>query len=218
MPTLHEHWLASLEALGLDPAAGEPFYQALIKNYSGSGRVYHSLAHLEALLNWLDNFRTELEAPALVSLAIFYHDAVYSTLRKGNESRSANLARKQLKALGLPQLAIDKVATWILQTADHHGSPLTRDQDLFWFLDFDLSILGAPPEIYVRYAQQIRQEYKLVPDILYHSGRSKILRRMLQSDFLYYTPAFRRSHERQARSNLLAELKRLEVASKLGLE
>src|SRR5688500_12552621 len=100
MLTLHDHWRGSLETLGLDPAAGEPFYKGLLKRYSEPGRFYHSLGHIEALFGWLAGFRAELARPELVSLAIWYHDAIYSTLRKDNEARSAALAHKQLKSLG----------------------------------------------------------------------------------------------------------------------
>lgn len=218
MPTASEHWRNSLTALGLDPAAADSCYQDLLKRYRGAGRFYHNFAHIEAMLKWLDTYRDELQEPALVTLAIWYHDAVYSVLRKGSENRSAALAIKQLQALGLNQSGLDKVAVMIRQTADHHGPLLSQDRDLAWFLDFDLSILGAEAKVYARYAENIRKEYRLIPAMLYNSGRSKVLHRMLEAEFLYYTPAFRRSHERQARSNLLQELRQLKARDTLGLD
>lgn len=218
MIKLQDHWRASLDALGLDTQAAEPVYQGLVQRYRESGRFYHNLGHIEALLEWRDRFAAELNEPDLVSLAIWFHDAIYSTLRKGNESRSATLALRQLQPLGLDRARLDKLAMMIRQTADHHGALQSKDRDLQWFLDFDLSILGSVPKTYARYASQIRKEYRLVPDVLYFSGRAKVLHHLLQAEFLYYTPAFRRSHEKQARENMLLELRKLEAREILGLD
>lgn len=215
---LSTQWLKTLKTLNLDPAAGQKDFQTLIRHYQESGRHYHNLAHIQALLGWLDQYRSELKDPELVALAIWYHDAIYSTLRKDNEARSASLAEKSLKALGLEDAARQKVSLLIRQTASHLGEPLTQDPDLAWFLDFDLSILGCEEKVYYRYAEQIRKEYRLIPDILYRNGRSKLLRTLLKAPFLYQTPTFRRSHERQARSNLLNELRRLDATEALGLD
>lgn len=217
MPTPHEHWRSSLKALGADPGAGENFYQGLMRRYGSNKRHYHSLSHIEALFRHFEQYREELRQPELVALAIWYHDAVYSTLRKGSEARSASLAKKQLGELGIKQEAIEVIATMIRQTADHHGPLLSEDPDLAWFLDFDLSILGTEPKDYNRYAENIRKEYKLIPEPLYTAGRARVLHKMLEAEYLYYTPAFRRSHERNARENLLEELRRLKALDALGL-
>lgn len=218
MSSLQDHWRASLAALGLDPATGDARCRGLLDRYGDKGRHYHGVRHLEALVDWQHKYQAQLRDPALVGLAIWYHDAIYSTLRKDNEARSAALARKELSALGVPEPALAKIEALILQTANHHGPPLIKDPDLGWFLDFDLSILGAEPKTYARYAEAIRKEYRLVPDVLYRTGRSKVLRGMLQAEFLYYTPAFRQSHERQARKNLVDELKRWKAIDAMGLD
>lgn len=218
MSSAYEHWCQALNVFGLDSSIGEAAYQGLLKRYRENGRHYHTLSHIEALLNWSESYRKELAEPAVVNLAIWYHDAIYSSLRKDNESRSAALALKQLAAIGVPEAALHKISQLILQTAKHHGALLLKDSDLLWFLDFDLSILGSEPQVYQRYAQKIRQEYRLVPDILYRRGRSEVLRSMLQSEYLYYTPAFRRTHERNARNNLLNELRQWKAFEAMGLD
>lgn len=215
---LHLHWRSCCEALGLDVQAAEPLYTGLCRRYAEAGRHYHQLGHIEALLQWAGQYASELLEPELVGMAIWYHDAIYSTLRKGNESRSATLALRQLAPLGLPARSGDKIALLIRQTAHHHGPLASEDRDLRWFLDFDLSILGAEPRQYDRYAEAIRREYRLVPDVLFYPGRAKLLKQMLRSEFLYYTPAFRRSHEKSARHNLLNELRRIDAREKLGLD
>ncbi len=215
---LKSHWHQTLNQLGINSDATDSVFDSLVKNYSESARHYHNLAHLQSLLGWLEAYRMELHEPELVALTIWYHDAIYSTLRKDNETRSAALAHKQLSAMGLATAACDKVALMIRQTADHMGPLQSQDPDLLWFLDFDLSILGAEENVYLRYAEQIRKEYRLIPELIYRNGRSKLLRQMLQAEYLYQTPAFRRSHERQARHNLLNELRRLSAEEALGLD
>ena len=84
MIKLQDHWRASLDALGLDSTAAEPTYQGLMQRYRESGRFYHNLGHIEDLLELRDSFKAELNEPDLVAMAIWYHDAIYSTLRKGN--------------------------------------------------------------------------------------------------------------------------------------
>lgn len=46
---------------------------------------------------------------------------------------------------------------------------------------------------------------------MYRKGRIGVLRHLLQADFLYRTPTFRREYERQARQNLLRELRQWEA-------
>ena len=74
------------------------------------------------------------------------------------------------------------------------------------FLDADLSILGAPAELYAAYARAIRAEYAHVPQEAYVSGRSAVLGRMLARPCLYYSSYGRQRLLGQAAANLQAEL------------
>lgn len=178
----------------------------LCKAYAARGRHYHGLEHVAALLKLWREHQQDLKHPEQVALAIWYHDAVYNALRKDNEQRSAQWARQDLQRWGLPTHFIKNVVQMIALTAHHHALPETVSQDLLWFLDFDLSILGAEPEVYTRYVEQVRKEYRWVPEVLYRQGRVKVLKHMLQQDFLYYTPLFRQHKERPARENIRKEI------------
>ncbi|WP_207431546.1 hypothetical protein [Sabulibacter ruber] len=178
-------------------------WEELEAAYSSRSRHYHNLRHIEALLRLTDEFEANLTAPALVRFAIFYHDAVYSSSRSDNEEKSAQLASKRLPELGVPQAEVALVEEMILATKSHRSNP---NPDTDFLLDFDLAILGAPWDLYHQYSQQIRKEYSLYPDFLYHSGRKKVLRHFLDQESIFKTPPFQAKLESQARQNLAKEL------------
>ena len=72
----------------------------------------------------------------------------------------------------LSESEIQTVYDWIVRTATHMQGPATGD--LAYFLDIDLSILGACPEDYGAYAANVRQEYSHVDTVQYRDGRAKV--------------------------------------------
>lgn len=179
----------------------------LTKRYSGPERHYHSLAHIQDLLQTIDQHAARLHDADVVRLAAWFHDAVYSSMRQDNEARSAVLAREFLRHSTWPAARQERVAYLIERTKDHTLPQPAADTDLHFFLDADLQVLGRPEAEYWHYARQIRQEYRLVPDFMYRSGRSKVLEKLLSSSQLYRTAAFRERLEEPARRNLQAELR-----------
>ncbi|MDQ2771604.1 MAG: metal-dependent phosphohydrolase, partial [Bacteroidota bacterium] len=159
------------------------------------------------LLNRLD--ATDLQDRVVVELAVWFHDVVYNALKSDNEARSAAEALQFLKDSTLEPLRQQRVAFLINRTADHTQPQPADDADLLLFLDADLSILGAPADAYREYARQIRQEYRLVPDLLYRPGRRKVLAKMLATPELFRTPEMRTELDAAARRNLAAELETL---------
>ena len=103
-----------------------------------------------------------------------------------------------------PTEKIIKVADFIRATAQHLSVAAT--DDLAFFLDFDLAILGAAPEVYTNYAAAVREEYQHVPGFLYRRGRKKVLRYFLEAPRLYRTEALYDLLEEKARENLRLEL------------
>ena len=71
----------------------ELLFHQLVACYSEPHRKYHTTRHLEECLSHLDRVRSEAERPGEVELALWFHDAIYDTLRKDNETRSAEWAR-----------------------------------------------------------------------------------------------------------------------------
>jgi predicted metal-dependent HD superfamily phosphohydrolase len=144
--------------------------------------------------------------PTVVQLAVWFHDAVYDALKHDNEARSADLTRAFLDDSTLAPARQQRVAFLIERTADHIQPQPPDDADLLLFLDADLSILGAPEEAYWAYARQVRQEYRLVPDLLYRPGRRQVLTKMLAAPVLFRTPALRAELDAAARRNLQLEI------------
>lgn len=201
---LATRWHRLTTPLVPDAARREAAFQELAAAYQAPTRHYHTLQHIAALLNRVE--AADMQDPTVVQLAVWFHDAVYNALKHDNEARSADLARAFLKDSALAPARQQRVAFLIERTADHTQPQPPDDADLLYFLDADLSILGAPEAAYWAYARQVRQEYRLVPDLLYRPGRRKVLAKMLAAPVLFRTPALRAELDAVARRNLQLEL------------
>ncbi|SFL93737.1 adenylyl cyclase CyaB, putative [Variovorax sp. OV329] len=191
------------------PTLPEALTASLVDRHRESGRYYHGLSHVEALLRWLDRSRGLAADARAIEAAIWFHDAVYDTRSKRNEADSAQLARRELEALAWPQPAIAKVEAMVLATAGH-ALPAAADEDTRLFIDLDLSVLGQPAPVYAAYAEAIRREYHWVDEAAYRAGRQGVLRAFLERPRIYNTQRWHDAWEAQARANLRQELARLE--------
>jgi len=188
--------------------SADRLFSLLKKQYTEKGRHYHNLEHLEAMFRLFDAHRPHLQDPDTVALAIFFHDVVYRASRKDNEEKSAVWAAKKLTEPGYPKGRIDRVCAFILATKTHTMPP-GAPADLAFLLDFDLAILGAPWADYEWYAQKIRREYSIYPDLLYRPGRRKALEHFLERPFIFQTDTFRAAFEQTAIANLRREIELL---------
>jgi predicted metal-dependent HD superfamily phosphohydrolase len=203
-PTLTARWHALTAPLLPDTARREAEFKHLAAAYDAPERHYHTLGHIENLLNRVGAHA--LQDPVVVELAVWFHDAVYNALRSDNEAKSAEWALAFLQETSLEPACRERVADLIRRTQDHTQPQPPADADLLLFLDADLSILGAPEAAYWDYARQVRREYRLVPDLLYRPGRRKVLAKLLAAPVLFHTPALHAELDAAARRNLQAEL------------
>lgn len=201
---LRQQWHALTTPLLPDAARREAELGKLLAAYGAPGRHYHHVQHLANLFAQVAGLPQQ--DAMVVELAIWYHDAVYEALRSDNEAKSAEWALAFLAETTLEPARRERVAELICRTADHTQPQPPHDADLLLFLDADLSILGAPEAAYWNYARQVRQEYHLVPEPLYRSGRSQVLAKLLAAPVLFHTPALRAAFDAPARRNLQAEL------------
>ncbi len=201
---LQVQWQELAAGYGANAQIVQTVWLELVDNYAAATRHYHNLAHIKALLDWVELFRTHLQQSAAVRFAVWFHDAIYNTKRQDNEERSAEFARQELGRLKVPFATINAVNTMILATKQHQAQ--TLDEDGRWFLDFDLAILGSRPEVYCAYSQAIRREYAWVPKLLYRRGRRQVLQNFLEREQLFFTEVMRTRLEAQARLNLTEEL------------
>lgn len=185
-----------------------PLLAELQARYAEPQRHYHTWDHIEALRQWFGQRRAHLHDPAAVELAILFHDAVYDPTRTDNEAESARL----LKDADLPGMsdAVRSRAVRMIEATARHEVPEGLDaldrSDMAEFLDMDLSILGAPRDVFDTYEQAIRREYAFVPEPLYREARRGILQRFLERPALYFSDWGRATFEVRARENLAASV------------
>lgn len=173
--------------------------------HSESGRFYHTLDHLQHLLSQLEPLKKHIADWDAILFTLFYHDSIYDVLRTDNEPQSAELAVLRMRSLGVPEARIARTEAQILATQRHSSD----DPDTLFFLDADLSVLGADRKTYARYAANVRREYAVFPDETYNPGRKKVLGHFLFMHRIYKTEAFYSELETTARENLEWEKEQL---------
>jgi predicted metal-dependent HD superfamily phosphohydrolase len=182
----------------------------LIARWAEPHRRYHTLAHLERVLDGVDELSAEADDPDAVRYAAWFHDAVYDAApgqAASNEELSARLAEAELPAVGVSPGRVAEVARLVRLTAGHAAADDDRNGSVL--CDSDLAILGADADSYAAYTRAIRAEYAAVPDELFRPGRAAILRDLLKLPNLFRTPSARERYEERARTNLAAEIEEL---------
>jgi predicted metal-dependent HD superfamily phosphohydrolase len=178
----------------------------LLHRWGAPSRGYHDVEHLTEVLARLAELG--VDDPAAV-LAAWFHDAVYAGRPGEDERDSAELARRELAALGVPDAVLDRVAHLVLVTADHQ--PAAGDPVAAALCDADLAVLASSPERYRRYVAGVRSEYEHVDDETFRAGRSALLRALLERPRLYRTEEASRRWEDAARRNVQEEVSQLDA-------
>lgn len=198
-------WQALLKELHLQPD-NKGYFKKLEKLYTSRSRHYHNTQHVEDCLTLLEEYRHLVDSPNLVEAAIWLHDAIYNSLSKKNELKSAELAKKIFTSLGMKSEKLQIVYNLIMMTA-HQVKPENTDEKLI--VDIDLAILGASPDRFDKYEKAIRKEYRLIPSRMYVQGRIKILQHFLDREAIYLMSEFGELFEEQARENLQRAINQL---------
>lgn len=180
----------------------------LLDRYAEPHRHYHGLAHLAAVLSVADELAGG-RTPLPVELAVWYHDAVYEGRAGEDEEASACLAEDQLPGLGVDADGVARVAAMVRATASHFDPEADHDAETALLLDADLAVLGAPADVYDRYAAGVRAEHPSVPKEAFRAGRSRVLDALLARPRLFLTAEGRSRFETAARLNLARERARL---------
>lgn len=188
----------------------EQMWEEIVYRYSTQHRHYHNLNHIAHLFTLLDKYFDKITNPAVIGFAILYHDVVYDTYSTDNEEQSAAFAEAHLKQLNVNNLLIENVKIFIRATKDHvMPEGVSLKNDLAYFLDFDIAILGVEEEMYKLYSQKIREEYSKYGDSLYKEGRKLALQRVFATKSIFSTVEFREEMEQKAHENINRELKLL---------
>ena len=176
--------------------------ESLIERYSENHRYYHNMWHIESMLQLSSAHAAN---KGIVSLAIWYHDAIYDPTRKDNEEKSAELAIKDLSPY-LSEEDMEYLTNAILFTK-HHFSSNILTSDLAVLVDCDLYILSHD-WYYTGYAAAIRKEYAHVSDEDYIKGRCDFLKKMLARPTIY---SVFRNRNAKAKMNMQSEFARLKA-------
>lgn len=200
---LQIYWVRLLGQFGVEPVSAYPTLDRLIQAYSEPHRAYHNLEHLNDVLRVIGKLASLAENPDLVFLAGWFHDVVYDPLAKDNEEASAQWAIAELGGLIGDERA-NVVADLVRATM--HDNRTEMNADTAVLLDADLSILGAEPKRYEKYAKAIRQEYSFVLEEDYRIGRTKVLQSFLARERLFQTERMYAVGEELARQNIANEI------------
>lgn len=186
--------------------------------YGEPQRHYHNLSHIQHCLRELSQLQ-DADDPSkklnpsdalAIEFAIWFHDCVYDPRAPygENERESANLAWTYLYENSWRELALP-VANMILATGDHFGLNVKDEYSLVtkYFLDIDLSVLGADYKIYEQYAANIRKEYLFVDREVYMEARQKILTSFLNKPQIFQSDYFHSKYETIARQNIQWEMR-----------
>ncbi|MFF5130917.1 hypothetical protein ACFY41_28840 [Streptomyces syringium] len=182
----------------------DPYADDLLARWSEPQRRYHTVDHLLAVLDRVDELAEHADDADAVRFAAWFHDAVYRPDRSENEERSAHLAERALPELGIDQARTAEVARLVRLTVGHDPAPGDWNGEVL--CDADLAVLAGSPENYAAYAAAVREEYGFVPDDAFREGRAAVLRQLLELPRLFRTPHGQAHWEPVARRNLTTEL------------
>ncbi len=195
---------------------GDPNYwfDYIVVRYSERHRFYHVLEHIFDCLEKFDWVKHLIPHPSWVEFALFIHDLVYSTDReegKLNERLSAEIGCVMLQAGSARRSTIDGVSGLVMVTKGHKPGTWLDAQ---YACDIDCSILGAPPQEFNIYNENIRREYAHVPLPDYIVGRTDALVGLAKPVSIFSTDYFSQKYELQARLNIERALAELPLLTK----
>ena len=197
---LQRKWHELLLAWTVDPRLAERTLSEVRERYAELGRFYHTLDHVQTMLDTVEGLAAHARNLDAVKLATWLHDVIYDSKASDNEELSAQYAGRLCQELSIPDGPL--VAALIRSTKTHDAA---ADADAQVLIDADLAILGASETVYWDYADKIRQEYSWVPEPAYREGRSRILRSFLSRARIFHLLGHL---EQSARSNIAREIAR----------
>lgn len=208
-------WVRTCKEAGATAPADqiEETGRSLLARWEDPGRAFHTTKHLCAVLARVDELVEETHDPSLVRLAVWYHGAVFQQgqdnplCRPGeNKQASAELAKAELTALGVPESKATRVAGLVSALARH--KPDVDDIDCCVLCDADLAVLAGEPQNYARYIKLLRAEYEHLPLKEYLEARETIVTKLLARNHIFHSPGGA-IWEDAARQNLQVELHRV---------
>jgi predicted metal-dependent HD superfamily phosphohydrolase len=196
-------WHQLLKVWAVDANLADQSFKDIREQYAEPGRFYHTLDHVQHVLQIVESLSGHARNVNAVQLAGWLHDVIYDSRASDNEERSADYAERLCEKLSIPVGWL--VAGLIRKTKTHDAG---AEADAQVLLDADLAILGAGEADYRIYAANIRREYAWVLEADYRQGRRRVLQSFLSRPRIFH---FLNRLEEPARRNLAAEIAQLGV-------
>ncbi|KAK6188472.1 hypothetical protein SNE40_004639 [Patella caerulea] len=198
--------------LHIDMGISQKWFTIIVERYGEHLRKYHTLQHLEDMFFYYDKWKPSLSKPDDVLLAIYFHDIVYDPTANDNEEKSIQLFEDFISDSCPDMTEVKRSVIYLIQTTITHLTAFDeKNDDLNYFLDFDMAILGSDEKDYREYADNIRKEYKHHSDDVFNTKRIAVLENFLKRPHIFNTDSFRDLYEDKARLNITEEIKRLKA-------
>jgi predicted metal-dependent HD superfamily phosphohydrolase len=197
---LCSQWEELMAFYGVEPVEAGDLFADLVTHYEENGRYYHTLGHIQNVLETIESLSPHAEDYQAIQLAAWFHDVIYDVHRSDNETQSAIYAGLALRELGIPAEIIAKVGYMIRATQHNRACPMDIDCQIM--LDADLATFASNWEIQEEIERAIRQEYAFVPEEAYRQGRQLILQNFLKRERIYCTELMFAEREEAARQNI----------------
>jgi len=150
--------------------------------YAEPQRHYHNQQHIGECLEEFDHTRHLARQPAVVELALWFHDAIYDPRRSDNEEQSAALGKRCARESGLSDDFAETLVKLVMATKTHE---VAGDSDAALVVDIDLSILGREEPRFAEYERRIREEYAWVAQAVFAAKRAEILQRFCERERIF---------------------------------
>lgn len=152
-----------------------PIAEELTEKLQEPHRFYHNAAHIEDILSNIEKIYPKESSPrekAILSLAAFFHDAIYIPGAKNNEELSVEFFKKAISSGGCNEENADIICQIILDTKTHKPSSELSGK----FCDLDLyGLRHGDLERILTDEQNIFKEFQFVDYSIYKSERAKFL-------------------------------------------
>ncbi|CAL4087924.1 unnamed protein product [Meganyctiphanes norvegica] len=216
MESLRSEWDAATSFAAGD--VSERWWEVVCTQYSGEGRVFHNHSYLELLFVQYNKYKDKLSQPQAVACAIFFHKLEYNP-RFAEDTKNKDKFEEFISAAGEGQQ--DTVVSGCVRellaasesnlTDAHMTEGAHGDQDVHYFLDMTMAVLGESAAVYQTYARKIQAEYSHLQTNSYLVLRSKVLKSLLLMPNIYATKDFQTEREAIARENIQAEIDNCKV-------
>lgn len=216
--TLREFWDLTLQDLWLLPSdVSNGIWNDIQNAYSEPHRHYHTLKHIEDVLNLVDEISSSYQyssclkdnvTDCLIRLAAFFHDFEYDILNGSRSVQNSGIyAYNACLRLGLSKELSLEVQELVMITENHEFKAELQSTCIIQeiLIDSDMAILGSNRESYLEYAANIRKEYltKYTPEE-FRIGRIQFLLGQIGKP-IYYTDWGKTHYQETAQENMKYE-------------